>query len=238
MIINNLVETHCHILPGIDDGSPDAQTSVKMVEMLQSQGAQAIILTPHFYTDSISLDDFLSKRSKSLAELKNALGVSSPLLIPAAEVYITSYLFNYENLDELCIGNSRYMLTEHSFSCDFGQSTYDRLLTLYSEYKVKPVLAHIERYPALMENERLLDSYIDIGCLTQVNISAFKEASRKSKKRLFKYLESGRIHLIGTDCHNLKRRPPQYKDGIDEIVSKYGKEPIEKLEKNAKMLIG
>lgn len=237
MVIDNLIETHCHILPAIDDGSPDVEISVKMIDMLKAQGAEAVILTPHFYTDTISLPDFVAKRNVAFNRLKSALDISAPRLIPAAEVYITDYLFNYESLDELCIGASRYMLTEHSFSCDFGQSTYDRLLNLYTEYKVKPLLAHIERYPALMEDEQLLDSYIDMGCLTQVNIRAFKEAPRRARKKLFKYLESGRIHVVGTDCHNLKKRPPEYEAGINEIMSKYGKEPILLFEQNAKKLI-
>ncbi|MDE6864349.1 MAG: capsular biosynthesis protein, partial [Eubacterium sp.] len=48
MTITNLVETHCHILPGIDDGAPDVETSIQMIRKLKSQGAKAIILTPHY----------------------------------------------------------------------------------------------------------------------------------------------------------------------------------------------
>ena len=86
MIIDNLVETHCHIIPGIDDGSPDIDTSLAMIEKLQKQGAKKIILTPHYYSDNISLDDFLRRRDKAFNELMRALPSGSPTLIPAAEV--------------------------------------------------------------------------------------------------------------------------------------------------------
>lgn len=237
MIINNLTETHCHILPEMDDGSKSVDMSLEMIERLKAQGAQNIILTPHFYSDSISLNDFLAKRERSFRLLEDALPENSPALHLSAEVFISQYLFNYENLDELCIGNSRYVLIEHRFSCDFGKDTFDRLTNLDYDYKIKPVLAHIERYEALMSDEELLKDYIGMGCLTQVNIKAFADLPKKQRKKLFKYLEHGLIHLIGSDCHNLERRPPDYQDGIKEIVKKYGTKPIEDFEENAKNLL-
>lgn len=237
MIINNLVETHCHILPGIDDGSPDVKTSLKMIHRLKRQGAKAIILTPHYYSDSISYQEFLQKRDNALAQLNEALTDDDPILIPAAEVYISKYLFNYDNLDGLCIGNTRYALIEHPFSCDFSNEIYNRLLTLGYDYNIKPILAHIERYSALMSDTDLLDEYIEAGCLVQVNIGSFANAPRGMRKKLIKLLESGRIHLIGSDCHNLDSRPPDYEDGIKVITKKCGASAIETLEKNANFLI-
>ncbi|MCH5314823.1 MAG: hypothetical protein J1E81_02825 [Eubacterium sp.] len=236
MLIKNLVETHCHILPAIDDGARDVETSVRMIQRLQAQGAEAIILTPHYYSDSISLDDFIERRNYALRELKSALPEGSPRLIPAAEVYISKYLFSNENLERLKIGNSDYVLIEHSFNCDFGQSTYDRLFKLNYEYKIRPVLAHIERYPALIDDGDLLDEYINMGCIAQVNISSFTDAPRHIRKRLIKYLESGRIHVIGSDCHNLDSRAPKYENGVKEIIKKCGQEALDSLIRNANIL--
>lgn len=237
MIIPNLVETHCHILPGIDDGSPDIETSVKMIERLKRQGAKAIILTPHYYSDSISLDDFTARRDSALAALRRELPPDSPELIPAAEVYISKYLFNYESLDSVAVGSSGYILIEHPFSCDFSQRYYERLLNLNYDYGLKPILAHIERYHSLMEDEELIDEYIKAGCLIQVNVSSFANAHRGIKKKLFRYLESGRVHLLGSDCHNLDNRPPDFTDGAQEIIKKSGREAIDVLEHNANVLI-
>lgn len=237
MIINNLIETHCHILPNIDDGAPDVETSLKMINKLKRQGAKAIILTPHYYSDSISYQDFVQKRDNALAILKEHLSDDDPVLIPSAEVYITNYLFNYENLDKLCIGNTRYALIEHPFSCDFSESTYEKLSNLNFDYNITPILAHIERYSALMNDENLLDEYIGAGCLVQVNISSFVNAHRTIRKKLFKYLDSGRIHLIGSDCHNLDSRAPDYEDGVKAIIKKCGESAIKTLEQNAQLLL-
>jgi len=237
MVIRNLVETHCHILPGIDDGSPDVETSLKMIAKLKAQGAEAIILTPHYYSDSISFEDFIKRRDKAFYELCSALPEGSPRLIPAAEVYISKYLFNNDDLSRICIGNSNYALIEHNFSNNFSEHTYDRLMNLYCDYGIKPILAHIERYQALMENSQLLDDYIAMGCLIQVNINSFACAPRGIRKKLIKYLESGRIHLIGSDCHNLTTRPPEYSDGVKEIIKKCSHQAVEALERNANILI-
>lgn len=236
MKINNLIEMHCHILPGIDDGAKDVQTSLKMIERLKEQGVETIVLTSHFYSDTMSLEDFLAKRDNAMAELTTALPDGSPRLIPAAEVYISEYLFNYDSLDKLKIGNSDYVLIEHPFSSEFSQKDYNRLSNLYCDYGVKPILAHIERYKALMDNPKKIDGLLDLGCLTQVNISSFFYEHHSTKKKLFKLLKSGRISLIGSDCHNMTSRPPEYADGISAIIKKCGDEIITELMNRAKRI--
>lgn len=236
MFVKNLVETHCHILPELDDGAKSVEESVHMVQKLQMQGAEKIISTSHYYSDSISLDDFVAKRNAAYEKLKRELPAGSPEILLSAEVYISKYLFHNDDLSPLCIGNSRYILIEHPFSSTFSSQSYDRLANMCVDYNVKPILAHIERYGALMEDKGKLDAFIELGCLTQVNISSFADSSRHIKKKLFKYLESGRIHLIGSDCHNLTSRPPDYSAGVKAIKDKYGDEAISVLINNANIL--
>ena len=236
MKINNLIEMHSHILPGIDDGAKDVQTSLKMIERLKEQGAETIVLTSHFYSDTMSLEDFLAKRDNAMAELTAALPDGSPRLISAAEVYISDYLFNYDSLDKLKIGNSDYVLIEHPFSSEFSQKDYNRLSNLYCDYGVKPILAHIERYKALMDNPKKIDGLLDLGCLTQVNISSFLDEHHSTKKKLFKLLKAGRISLLGSDCHNMTSRPPEYANGISAITKKCGDEIITELMNRAKRI--
>lgn len=236
MIIDNLVEMHCHILPGIDDGSPNIETSLKMIAKLQAQGCKKIVLTPHYYSDTISLDDFLIKRNNALNNLKIALPPGSPELIPSAETYISHYLFHNNDLSNLCIGNSRYVLIEHPFSSSFSERSYDRLMNLKCNYDVDIILAHIERYPALIENTRKLDAYLDMGCLTQVNISSFANAPKHLRKKLFKLVNTNRVHLIGSDCHNLDSRAPSYYEGAKAIIDNCGKAAFDKLIENSNII--
>ena len=237
MIIDNLVEMHSHIIPGIDDGAKNVDMSLKMIERLKEQGAKKILLTPHYYSDTISLDDFLKKRDEAYNLLQHELPAGYPTLIPAAEVFITPYLFNNSSIKDLCVGNSNYVLIEHPFSAKFDDNDYDRLLNLYCDYKVRPILAHIERYKALMEGKYKLADMIDIGCLPQVNVSSFAEAPRRIKKKLFKFLNNGQVMLLGSDCHNLDTRPPEYGDGINAIIKECGQEAVDTLMNNANQLL-
>lgn len=227
---------HSHIIPAIDDGAQNIETSLAMIKRLQEQGAKKIVLTPHYYSDTISLDDFVKRRDEAYKALLEALPEGSPELIPAAEVYISQYLFNNDNIDALCIGNSNYILIEHPFSSEFNSSDYDRLMNLYCDYGVKPILAHIERYRALMEDPDKIMDFIDMGCLIQVNIGSFANAPRGIRKKLIKYMNNGLIHFIGSDCHNLDSRAPDYEDGVNAIIKKCGVEAIEVLMSNANEL--
>ena len=237
MIINNLIEMHSHIIPGIDDGSRDIEMSLQMIERLKDQGAQKIVLTPHYYSDTISLDDFLWQRDAAFNDLLREIPSGYPELIPAAEVFISPYLFNNESIKDLCVGNSNYVLIEHPFAARFDEKDYDRLLNLYCDYKVKPILAHIERYRALMDDKYKLSDLIEIGCLPQVNVSSFAVSPRRIKKKLFKFLNSGQIMLLGSDCHNLDSRPPEYEEGINAIIKESGEEAVTVLMNNAAQLL-
>lgn len=236
MVLNDFTETHCHILPGIDDGSPNVETSLKMIAKLQAEGAKSIICTPHYYSDTLSLDDFLEKRNAAYNKLAAALPPGSPKLILGAEVYITRYLFGNENLQRIKIEGTDYALIEHSFSEDFSSKACDRLVSLLCDWGVTPILAHIERYGELIQHPQTLDMLLDMGCIAQVNIASFADERRKVKKQLFKYLESGRIMLTGSDCHNLTARPPEYETGAKEIISKLGRGALNRLLENSNRL--
>lgn len=238
MIINNLIETHSHILPGIDDGSKSIEMSLEMVDALEKQGAKKIIATPHYYSDSISLSDFIEKRDNAFKQLSDAMNGRATEIVTGAEVYITKYLFSNEDLSPICIGNTRYALIEHSFAEEFGDKALSRLLYLIEEQSITPILAHIERYKALIDHPKRLDILMDAGCLTQVNISSFASSHRSLKKKLFKFLESGRITFLGSDCHNTDTRPPEYSIGAKEIIEKYGQSAIDTLMENANKIFG
>ena len=153
---------------------------------------------------------------------KSVTKIVNGLLLLGAEVYVSRYLMNNPDLTPICITGTRCALLEHNFSDNFGTETLDRITALTCDHGIRPILAHIERYKALMDHPGLIDELRDMGCATQVNISAFANASFGARRKLLKYLDSGRIDLIGSDCHNLGTRPPDYADGAAVIVKKFG----------------
>lgn len=225
------IDCHSHILPGIDDGAQDLFESICMLQSLQSQGVNTVWLTPHFYPYKESIDSFLDKRGRSYTTLKpygDELGVN---LIPASETYLSDCLFNIPNISELCVDGQKYLLTELPHLSEYSY-IFARINRLIATYSVIPILAHVERYKKLFRNIACLDELIDMGCLIQTNLSAL-ENGIFHRKRLIQYIDGNVVHIIGTDCHNMKSRPPKYLNGISVIEKKLGADAVGQLMENA-----
>ena len=110
MVIPGLIEMHCHILPGVDDGSKNTETSVKMLRRLALQGAETVVLTPHYYSDSISLADFTARRNAAFANLQAALPPDAPRLLLGAEVIYES-MYDVHVSGHACQEEQKLMLT-------------------------------------------------------------------------------------------------------------------------------
>ena len=100
---------------------------------------------------------------------------------------------------------------------------------------ITPVIAHIERYDALENNEKRVQELIDMGCYTQVNSShvlkpkLFGETYKFMKKRAQYFLERDLVHVIASDMHNLDSRPPYMEEAYQIISKKYGRGKAEEL---------
>lgn len=213
-------DMHSHILPQLDDGPKSTELSLKIIDKLKKQGITNICFTPHFYSNEESIQDFVSKRADSVNKLIPLLPEDINYCI-GAEVYVTGYLFNNSDLSQICYGNSKYILCEFPFECSFGDHTMNYFYKLQSNYGLKPVLTHVERYYNLMNDEGLLEDLVDEGIIIQSNVGAFKGFSQKRK--LLKYIKRGYITVLGTDCHSLTRgNPDEYLDTINLIKDKCG----------------
>jgi protein-tyrosine phosphatase len=210
----------------MDDGSGSVEESIALLEMLSEQGAEKAVATPHFFANDESIDRFLERREKSLAELNSAKGNLSIEILAGAEVKYYQGISRMEDIQKLTIGNTKLLLLEMSFS-KWTEYTVKELVELSSRSDIKVVLAHIERYMKFQPStvwERLYDS----GMLMQVNASFFCEFLTKSKA--LKMLADGKIHLIGSDCHNVRSRPPKLRDAYDVIEKKLGSEFLQEMD--------
>ena len=168
------VDFHTHILPSMDDGAVDIDTSLKMIQKLQEQSVRTVVLTPHYYSHKEPLDKFLNRREKAVAQLQEAMGESSLLqLRVGAEVYFSEYLFNNKDLSALCIDGTKTMLVELPFRCELDKRLLSQIERLYYEHTVIPVLAHIDRYPMILKSTKLRETLLEIGCVFHRKIRNF-----------------------------------------------------------------
>lgn len=229
----DLYDMHTHILPGIDDGAKDVETSLALIKKLKEQGVGHIALTPHYYSNRESLEDFYSKRQKAY-DLLCAQKIQGVELVLASEAYITDYIFNNPSIDGLCYQGTRYLLTEFAYDSDFSGAAGDMLYKLANNYNVTPVLAHIERYKFLMKHPEILAELTAAGCRMQINLSSLETFS--DSRKLLKLLKKGLVHIVGTDTHSF-RRGSDYLTGFSIIDKKLGPDSCRLITNNCKNLI-
>lgn len=239
-----MIDTHSHILPGLDDGSRNIDESIAMLKILKEQGITHVIATPHFkMTDkSNSIDEFITKRNESYQELKNEIDrqrLDLPKIFLGAEVLLTMDFVEAKNKEKLCIENTNIMLIELPYY--EWQSWILRMLSdLCNDNNIEPIIAHADRYVDFISSD-MFDKLFNLGYKTQVNAEFVDSKARI--KRLKKWLKSGQICYIGSDSHGTDFRPPTFDSYFNKIkkvageafinnVSKHSTELINKFENN------
>lgn len=216
-----MVDFHTHILPEIDDGSPDAKTSAAMLETIFNQGVDRVVATPHFYMIKNDLDSFLNCREQAIKELIAEVEYNEniPKVAVGAEVLLHPEIANVEGIERLCIEGTNYMLTELPFSRWYKSTTYDVLARIVNR-GIVPIIAHIERYMYLQNDKDVVFRLIDMGCLIQANGEFFENLI--TRRKAYYLLKHEAIHFLGSDCHNMENRKPDVNLAYDRIEKKLG----------------
>jgi tyrosine-protein phosphatase YwqE len=197
-------DMHSHILPGIDDGSRDMNTSMDLIRGLSALGYKKLIATPHVMWDMYknSSDMILHK----LAEVKERVkkeGIDIEV-DAAAEYFLDDHAVNLikSNAPLLTIGNS-IVLVESSLA--HASLELKHILFELQMQSYVPVIAHPERYIYLERSRDLYDELKDMGCLFQLNVLSLTGGYGKTVQELAQYLIKKRYYdLVGTDHHHAR----------------------------------
>jgi protein-tyrosine phosphatase len=218
--MNNIVDFHTHILHGIDDGSKDIETSLKMLKEEFKQGVTRVVLTPHFYASRNSFSAFKAEREKKINELREFIKNESaiPKISLGAEVSYFSGISSCEKLKDLTIDNSNYLLLEMPFA-KWDNDTIEDVLKIGENLELNVILAHFNRY-FMYNNGKNIRLLAEHGVKLQLNSECLFD--KKTKKESYKLLSEQYISFIGSDCHNLENRAPnlvQLKDALIQDFS-------------------
>ena len=223
-----MVDFHTHILPAIDDGSDCVATSVEMIGMMREQNIDTVVVTPHFEPKNEDVVAFLERRQTALEALQPHLeGIN---IIPAAEVKYCRNIAKIEGIEKCALGDLGYILVEMTYS-EWTKKTVDDVIAIMDNTGLVPILAHVDRYWD-KSTEKFFERFTEAGVLMQLNVSALKGFWEKHK--YIKLIREGKIHFLGSDCHNMEKRPPCLKNGFD-VLDKYGLTSV--IEANEKMVL-
>ena len=200
-----LTEYHCHILPGIDDGSDSAETSQQMIELMKTQGVERICATPHFYAHrEKSVADFLKKRQAAFAKIKDSAAISDIHL--GAEVSIEHGISELPDIEKLAIEGTGFILLELPYR-PYEKWMSEEIYNIAAEYKLKVMLAHVHRYLPYYSKEEL-EAVLHSNAIYQINNEAF---GSWREKRIAKKVIAEHTHFaFGSDAHNMSSRKPDW----------------------------
>ncbi len=231
------VDFHTHILPCVDDGSPSLSATVKMLEKQRDMGIKTVIATPHFYADADTPEEFFLRRQEAFEDVKANISDADglPNIILGAEVLYFDGIENWDILDKLAIEGTKYILIEMQ-GAPFCKRSLETLAKFKEATGYIPIIAHLDRYISLFKTFNLPKILSEMDVLVQMNASAFLKFPDSAMA--LKLLKKGKIHLLGSDCHNLTSRLPNLDKAQEVIAEKLGKQSIERLIKFESLILG
>lgn len=230
-----MIDLHSHILPNVDDGSKDMNMSIEMIKEAIKCGTKKIVATPH-YAKGYYTNEY-NKIKEIFPEFKDKIEKELDVEIyHGQEVYFTENILEEFKMGNIgTINDSRYMLVEFP-PMDFKVESLDYLYELQIR-DIVPVVAHPERYRAVMKNPEILNEFIEAGCLFQLNGTslhgAFGKESQKASRIL---LNSGVYNFIGSDAHRSDKRTMNLTESI-EIVKKSNKNYLDLMRESSELLL-
>ena len=199
-----MIDLHCHILPGMDDGARHREEALHMAALAVESGVRAVVATPH------CLDGGGEAVASAVRRLQDDLNETQlPLQVfPGMEIFGTTNTARLLGEGELLtLNSSRYPLIEFSFESDGEEET--GILHQVREAGFIPVVAHPERYVWVRRDPELLNLWVRMGCLLQVNkgslLGKFGEGPRQMAMEM---TGRGFTSVVGSDAHYARIRTP------------------------------
>jgi protein-tyrosine phosphatase len=232
-----MIDIHCHMLYGVDDGPEQMEESIAMLQEAAAQGITDVILTPHYRRGMFKFDkERTIAHRDALQDRATEVGIRLHL---GTEVHINRDVIEYLQEGKcLSLANSEYVLAEYEYT-----SEYSYILQMTQEllrYGYIPVIAHVERYGCLVKEPERLEELRKIGALTQINAAAVIGKDGFAAKQYCKrILKNGWVDIIASDSHGMHKRTCYMAQCYDYINRKYGEKLANRLMiKNPRKIIG
>jgi protein-tyrosine phosphatase len=219
-----MIDLHCHILPGLDDGAVDMAESVEMARIARDEGVRTIVATPHVFRDG-SDPKVLTLMVRKREELAQALAKEKIDLevVSGAEVY-----FSHEFLDEvrkkrkrLVVNGSAYLFVE--FPADHIYAGARNIFFDLLNEGLIPIIAHPERNGGFQKEPALLYELVRMGALAQANSRSFLGGyGTRVRETAVSFLKLNLVQLIASDGHSPRTRSPRMRAAVAEVAKMVG----------------
>ncbi|OGW30067.1 MAG: hypothetical protein A2X59_13155 [Nitrospirae bacterium GWC2_42_7] len=222
-----MIDIHCHILPAIDDGPADLETSLAMLRKAEEDGITHIVATPHYtHKEKPTIQD-IADRFEMVREKIEQSGISMTLLSGADIRLSYELLDGIEKKEIPMINNSRYFLLELP---DLLPPNLDNFIFNVMVKGYVPVITHPERNYSLLTSPAKIEPLRDSGALIQLTaMSLTGDFGDRIKKFSYMLMKKGFVDFIATDAHNLSKRAPVLSRAFRETADQFGKEEADRI---------
>lgn len=224
-----MIDLHCHILPGIDDGAGDLSVSLRMARAAVEQGITVVACTPHIlpglYHNS---GPAIRQAIKQLQDALDDNGIPLQLATGADVHMAPDFVAGLRSGRLLSIADSRYVLVEpphHTAPPQIEEFFFNLVAAGYV-----PILTHPERLSWVPSRYQTIKNLVQSGVWMQVTAGSFAGAfGRNPLYWAQRMLDEGRVHLIATDAHDAERRRPDLAEGRELAAKRVGAAEAERL---------
>lgn len=224
-----MIDTHLHILPGVDDGPETIEQMLALARQLVQEGVHTAIATPH-YNDEFPRRSAAEIQERVYEAQQELDKYDIPLrLFPGHEVLIQPGLIEDIRAGRIAtLNGSRYLLLELWYGTWLPET--ERVIFELRASGLIPVLAHVERYRAIQQDHSKLYALLQQGVLAQLTASSLVGMQGRTAKHCAEaLLKKGLIHCIASDAHGLQRRPPAVASGLQAAQRLLGREQLSQM---------
>ncbi|MDD7770609.1 tyrosine-protein phosphatase [Suipraeoptans intestinalis] len=215
-----MIDIHCHLLYGVDDGAKTWQESLELLQEAKAQGVEKIICTPHYREGMfVYRQESMKARFHRLKEIGDRLGIE---LFPGMECYGDDRLLVYLQQGRcITLAGSDYVLVEYSH--DITKEELWRSCGNLTAHGYIPVVAHVERYHRVCKDTEFLKKLRELGGRIQINAGSVIGQHGWSCKGICRaLLKEGVADIVASDTHGVKHRRNHMKQCRTYLAGKYG----------------
>ena len=227
---NQIVDIHCHIIPGVDDGAKSYEQAFHMLDIAYEQGIRYIIATPHYMPEGKNASpEVIQARVGKLQAYADDMQYQMNIYT-GNEIYFHGEVADLLEDRKICtLASTNYVLVEFS-PMDDARYIRNSLAELQN-MGYNPILAHVERYMSLIQAPfDKIEELKEIGVLIQVNAGSITGFfGKQSKVVAEKLLKKELVDFIGTDAHSDGGRAPKIKECAEILEKKCKTEYVEEL---------
>lgn len=212
-----MIDLHCHLLPGIDDGPPDAAAAVEQARAHVAAGIETVVCTPHVSHGHRNTSESILAATNAFRETLAEAGVALQIQ-PGAEVSLSRAIeLDDEELAALHLGGSGWLLLEPPLGSDVPRLA--QMVAGIQSRGHQVLIAHPERCSAFHHDHDLLGELVKAGATAQVTAGSLSgQFGRTVQKVAMSMVEAQLVHVIASDAHDPVRRGP----GLAEPLAQAG----------------